>query len=110
MSEPPISGSWKAELRYGKRTTPYHHFTVIAEGVAGELTGGFSCRPGKAFMGMKVWASSADEAAHMAEVLGREIGFAITVRTYVYDTEPSEPPTENPRGYDIGFFPFGPSE
>ena len=44
-------------------------------------------------MGMKVWASSADEAAHMAEVLGREIGFAITVR-----------------GYDIGFVPFGPSE
>ena len=37
----------------------------------------------------------------MAEVLGREIGFAITVRTYVYDTEPSEPPTENPRGYDM---------
>jgi len=28
----------KLKLRYGKLTTPYKHFSVIAEGIAGEFT------------------------------------------------------------------------
>jgi hypothetical protein len=29
--------NWKLDLRYGRRTTPYSHYTGIAEGEVGEL-------------------------------------------------------------------------
>ena len=44
----------------------------------------------------------------MIRVIGEQIGFTVTGRILIYDTEPSEPPGENPHGYDIGFSPFGP--
>lgn len=97
---------WKLDLRYGRRTTPYTHYAGIAEGEVGELIEGFSCRRGPAFMGMKMWASSPEEAADMVQVIGTQIGFTTTGRIQVYETEPEEPPGENPRGYDIKFTPF----
>ncbi len=97
---------WKLKLRYGKLTTPFQHRTVVAEGVVGELADGFACPPGSAFMAMKTWASSPDEAAHMISVIGERIGFAVTGRVYIYDTEPAQPPGETPSGYDIQFTPF----
>ena len=97
---------WKLKLRYGKLTTPFRHYTVIAEGVVGKLAEGFSCPPGNAFMGMKTWASSTDESADMVTVIGRQIGFTVTGDIQIYDTEPSEPPRERPFGYDIQFTPF----
>lgn len=100
--------NWKLKLRYGKLNTPYHHYTVIAEGVVGELSEGFSCRRGAAVMAMKTWASSTDESTDMISVIGRQIGFSVTGRVYVYDTEASQPPRETPFGYDINFTPFGP--
>lgn len=97
---------WKLQLRYGKLKTPYKHYTVLAEGEVKELLNDFSCPPGKAFMGMKTWASSADESADMIRVIGEDIGFTVTGRIYIYDTEPTPPPRDNPYGYDVGFTPF----
>jgi hypothetical protein len=97
---------WKLKLRYGRLKTPYRHFTVIAEGLVGVLAEGFSCPPGSAFMGMKAWSSSPDESADMAQSIGREIGFTVTGRIQIYDTEPQQPPRERPYGYDIHFTPF----
>jgi hypothetical protein len=98
--------NWKLELRYGRRTTPFAHYSGIAEGEVGELADGFSCRSGPAFMGMKMWASSTEEAVDMVRAIGAEIGFTTTGRIYIYETDPAEPPGENPRGYDITFTPF----
>lgn len=98
--------SWKAKLRCGKLVTPFRHFTAIAEGVVGELSSGFVCRPGSAFMGMKTWASSADESTDMVRVISERIGFRVTGRIHIYETEPQQPPRDNPHGYDITFTPF----
>ena len=101
--------SWKAKLRYGKIQTPFHHYTSIAEGVVGELTDGFVCPAGSAFMGMKTWASSADESADMIRVIGERIGFTVTGEIKIYETEPQQPPRDKPHGYDIIFTPFDPA-
>lgn len=99
--------AWRVKLRYGKLTTPYRHYTAIAEGeVAGVLKHDYVCRPGSAFMAMKAWCSSLAECVDMVRVIGRDIGFAATSRIYVYETEPSEPPREKPYGYGIKFTPF----
>ncbi len=98
---------WKLKLRYGKLTTPFHHFTVLADGIAGELTGGFDYRPGRAWMAMKVWATDSDESMDMIRVIGEQIGFTVDGRIYVYVTEPEKPPGERPHGYDIKFTPYG---
>lgn len=68
---------WKLKLRYGKETTPYTYFTVLAEGICGDMVEGYSCPKGNAIMAIKVWATDIDE-----------------------------PPRENPHGYDIQFTPF----
>ena len=52
---------------------------------------------------MKVWASSTDEAIDMAFAIGKEIGFTVSGRIHVYDTEPSSPPSDKPSAYDINF-------
>lgn len=57
-------------------------------------------------MGVKTWASSADESADMARVIGRQIGFTVTGSIEVFDTEPAQPPREQPYGYGITFTPF----
>lgn len=97
---------WKLKLKYGKLKTPFHHFTVIAEGMVEELEEGFECRPGKAYMGMKTWATDAEESADMIKGIGEHIGFRVTGKIEVFTTEPKEPPGENPRGYDIQFTPY----
>lgn len=97
---------WKLKLRYGKIKTPYKHFTVLAEGIAEESIEEFLCPAGNAFIGMKVWATDTDEAIDMIQVIGNDIGFTVTGKIYVYDTQPEQPPTENPHGYDIKFTPF----
>ncbi|MBL7748592.1 MAG: hypothetical protein JNM19_14245 [Chitinophagaceae bacterium] len=97
---------WKLRLRYGQLVTPYIHYTVIAEGEVNELTDGFECPKGKAFMGMKIWAESQEEAADVFQSIGRQIGFNTTGNLDIYETEPQEPPGENPSGYAITFTPF----
>ncbi|MGV3658237.1 MAG: hypothetical protein ACO1NX_09790 [Chitinophagaceae bacterium] len=66
-----FENDWKLKLRYGKLQTCYKHITVIAEGIAGELEDGFDCPPGNAFMSMKTWASSDEEAADMIQAIGK---------------------------------------
>jgi hypothetical protein len=101
--------NWKLKLRYGKLKTPYRHFSAIAEGVVGELSDGFSCRAGSAFMGMNTWSSSADESADMIRVIGRRIGFVVTGKIHIFETDPKEPPKDTPYGYEIKFTPFDPA-
>jgi hypothetical protein len=97
--------NWKLKLRYGVKT-PFQHFTLLADGVVGDLMDGFSCRPGKAIMAMKVWASSTDEAFDMIRTIGEQIGFTVTGRIKLYETLPDSPPRENPHGYGITFTPY----
>jgi hypothetical protein len=84
-------------------TTPYRHFTAIAKGIVGELTGGFHCPKGNAFIGMKIWAESAEQAGDLIQTIGRRIGFIITDKIEVFTTKPIQPPGEKPGGYDIKF-------
>ena len=86
--------------------TEFRHYTVIAEGVAGQLSGGFVCRPGPAFMGMRAWASSAEESADMVRVIGGQIGFTVTGEIQIFESQPKQAPGVNPSGYDINFTPF----
>ena len=98
--------NWKLKLRYGKLMTPFKHFTVVADGVAGQLIDGFTCPSGPAFMAMKTWSSSSDESADMVVSIGRQIGFTVTGKIEIFETEPEQPPSENPHGYSINFTPY----
>ena len=109
MSDDAPEKNWKLKLRYGKLKTP--HLTLIADGiVTAKLMEGFSCRPGRAFMAMKVWASSNEEAFDMAQSIGKQIGFIVTGRIELFTTEPTAPPRANSHGYDIQFTPYDPED
>jgi len=108
MSAEEHEKDWKLKLRYGKIRTPFHHFTALAEGTVAKLPDGFECPPGSAFMGMKTWASSAEESADMMRVIGREIGFTVTGDIQIFETEAQQPPRDKPYGYDFKFTPFDP--
>jgi hypothetical protein len=105
-----LEKDWKLKLRYGKLKTPFKHYIVIAKGIVGELEDGFSCPPGNAFMGMKIWASSEDESAEIVQSIGNQIGFSVTGNIEIFTSEPAQPPAENPFGYDINFTPFQENE
>ncbi len=94
---------WKLKLRYGQIKTEFKHFTVLADGVVGDLVDGFECLPGNAWMSMKTWSNSADESADMIQYVGGQIGFECTGRIEVYETDPTEPPRDEPFGYGINF-------
>ena len=96
----------KLKLRYGKETTPYKHFTVLADGLVHEIQDGFECQQGPAWMTMKAWATDADESADMISFIGNKIGFEITGKIEIYETEPEQPPRERPFGYGINFTPY----
>jgi hypothetical protein len=100
------TSDWKVELRRGRLKTPYRHFTAIAEGIAGELSQGYTCRPGRAFMVMKIWASSPDESIDMVRAKSGQIGFAPMGHIHVFGSEPELPPRDYPYLYDIDFTPF----
>jgi len=57
-------------------------------------------------MAMKAWASDSDEAANMIQDIGMQVGFTVDGNIEIYETEPTEPPKENPYGYDITFSPY----
>lgn len=98
--------SWKAKLRYGKLTTQFSHFTLLADGHADDDIQAHECPKGSAFMAMKVWALSTDQAADVFEYVAKEIGFTIADKIDIYDTEPEQPPQEKPYGYAISFQPY----
>ena len=94
---------WKLKLKFGKLKTPYKHITVLADGVVGDLKDGFECNSSRAWMTMKSWATDYDQAQDMIEYIGRQIGFKVDGSIECYDTDPSEPPRDNPYAYDISF-------
>jgi len=98
--------NWKLKLRYGQKTTQYIHFTVLADGIVGDLVDGYECRKGLAIMAIKTWANDAEQSADMLRVIGRQIGFEATGEIQIYETEPEQPPKDNPFGYDINFTPY----
>ena len=100
---------WKRQYQRGALVTPYKHYSVIADGVAGQRTEEFGARPGPAFLGMKVWASSTAEAAHMARLFANRSGFALQGKIEVYVTEPTEPPREKPHADGVKFTPYDPA-
>lgn len=98
--------NWKLKLRYGKEATPFKHFTALGDGVVGDLVEGFECPRGPAIMSMKTWASSAGESADMLRVIGCQIGFDALGEIQIYETDPKQPPKDDPYGYDINFTPY----
>jgi hypothetical protein len=106
MDDENQSKNWKLKLRYGKLKTPFQHFTLLADGVVGDLIEGFSCRPGRAIMGMKIWALSEEESFDVIRAIGEQIGFTVTGRVLLYQTAPDSPPRENPHAYGITFTPY----
>ncbi len=106
MEPTSFPADWKLKLKSGIIKTVYKHYSVVVEGVGKNIPEEFSCPPGKAFMSMKTWSSSTQESSNMAKEIGNQIGFKITRKVDVYETEPTQPPQENPFGYDISFAPF----
>ena len=106
MTDEAPGNDWKLTLRYGRSATPFQHYALIADGVAGALGDGFECRPGPAVMAMKGWATDADAAADMRRFTSGRIGFEMAVRVEIHERPPDQPPRENPFGYDISFVPY----
>ena len=98
--------NWKLKLKHGLESTEYKHYTVIGDGLVGNLSDGFICKKGPAFMGIKTWATDSTESANMLKVIGEKIGFKVTGEIRIYESEPEEPPRENPFGYGINFTPY----
>jgi hypothetical protein len=97
---------WKVQFRDGKLKTPFRHYTAMVEGIVVELSMGFKCRPGYAFMVMKVWASSPDEAMDLVKTMCEQVGFDWRGQIHVFVTDPALPPKKHPYGYDVDFTPF----
>jgi hypothetical protein len=97
---------WKQKLRQGKLKTPFRHYTALAEGMVGILMLGFSCRRGPALMAVNTWAESVIDSEDLLQAMGREIGFTVTGKIRVFETEPSEPPKPDPYGYEVRFTPL----
>ncbi len=98
-----IGKDWKLKLRYGKLSTQFEHYALLAYGQIFDASNNENSDVGPAIMTMKVWASSHDEAFDMIRDIGEDVGFQVTGRIQLYDTDPEEPPREAPYGYDINF-------
>jgi len=106
VTEEPLGNDWKLKLRYGRATTPFQHYSLVADGVAGALADGFQCRPGPAVMAMKGWATDADEAVDMLRFICGKGGFEMAGRVEIHETPPDQSPRGNPFGYDLAFVPY----
>ena len=97
------SDDWKALYQAGKLNTPFKHFSVIGDGIAGPGTVEHGGKPGPSFLGMRLWASSSEEALQMYRLFAERVGFTVRGKAEVYDTEPSEPPRDAPHAYGVKF-------
>lgn len=94
-------------MRYGKLKTAFHHFTVIADGKIVEARPDYMTIEGSAaFFAIKVWATDSAEAIDVLVAVGRQVGFDASGRIYVYDSEPTQPPSENPHAYSLSFHQY----
>ena len=94
---------WKLKLRYGKQTTPYKHNTLIAQGVSEQKIEGYDNLPGPAYMGIAVWAPNDEDAVEILVEVGKNLGFKVTGNIEIYETDPKEPPKDNPSYYQVNF-------
>ena len=101
LAASPLPADWKALYQSGRLETPYRHYAVIMNGVAGRKAADFGAKPGPAFMGMKIWASSSAEAAQMARSYAERASFTIRGEIEVYATDPTEPPRDEPYAYSV---------
>lgn len=101
---------WQALYKSGKLSTPYSHYSTITDGVASPKSEEFGAIQGHAILGMMLWASSPEEAAHMTRLFAERANFSIEGKIEVYGSEPSEPPRHEPHAYGIKFTPFNPGK
>ena len=59
-------------------------------------------------LGLKVWATSAQQAAGVTQQVGRHVGFTLSGRAEIYKTAPSQPCGGKPCGYDLQLIPYDP--
>jgi len=98
--------NWKLLLKYGRLSTPYKHFTLIIDGEVTELMEHVEAQIGPCFMGLKVWATDENEAFDVAAQISKHLGFNPTGRVSLYETEPQQPPSDNPSAYGATFTPY----
>lgn len=99
-----MESDWKLKLRYGQTKTNFSHYTIIADGMFGEISHGFNCRKGPDHMGIKIWAASSEQAVQIAVQTGEQIGFKCNInKIEVYDSDPKVPPGDIPSGYGVNF-------
>lgn len=99
----PESKDWKLNLRYGRIKTEFRHYALIADGLVEDPNPDFESSIGPAVMGIKVGALDDEEAFDMCRNIGAQLGFNVTGKIELYETEPDQPPKENPYGYGINF-------
>lgn len=80
---------------------------MIADGKIVEARPDFKTIEGSAaFFTIKVWATDNAEAIDVLVVVGQEVGFDASGEIYVYNSEPEQPPGENPHAYDLNFHQY----
>ena len=99
---------WKLKLRYGKLVTSFSHYTLLADGRVIKPNSDFQTMNGPSIMAMNAWATDTDEASDMIIKIGKHIGFSASGKIEIYETEPKEPPRDDPYGYQISFAPYDP--
>ncbi|NML66583.1 hypothetical protein HHL22_15345 [Hymenobacter sp. RP-2-7] len=95
--------NWKLKLRYGKLTTIYQHFTSITEGVVAKES---DYAVGNAFMALKMWVKDDSEAIDLVSSVAKQVGFVIKDKVELFNTDPIQPPQQEPYGYDLKFTYF----
>jgi hypothetical protein len=89
---------WKLKLRYGKLKTPFQHFTVLVDGLLAQQS-----TSSRAIMGVRIWAQDAEAAEEIVRDYATRVGFKPDGKSWVYDTEPEEPPSDQPSVYGCVF-------
>ncbi|MEO1476895.1 MAG: hypothetical protein AAFS13_10995 [Pseudomonadota bacterium] len=97
---------WKLKLRYGQLTTPYSHYTLLADGYAEIANPDYNLEVGHCIMGLNVWATDQTEAYDVIQSVGNQLGFRITGKVELYETDAKRPPGENPSAYGANFTPY----
>jgi hypothetical protein len=58
---------------------------------------------GPAWLAIKVWARSSDDAADLVRAIAPQLGAEVQGRVDVYSAEPVQPPGVGPLAYDPAF-------
>ena len=93
----------RLKSRHGVCMTDFIHYTLIADGQVFEPNENYGTEVGPCIMGMKVWATDAEQAADMIVQIGKRLGFKADGELQVYQTEPEIAAEDKPFGYDVQF-------